>query len=176
MYRFVASTPKSEVSGKAMQAFTEAMVKEEILPVLKDHGITELDANHWYSHQFWLDILRDIAERKVNVSEYFVAIGMKVIDTAAFPPMISSLENALQSLPVAYQLDHRNQSEKGWIVELAAPRKAIIVAENPYPDDVDYGVVWALVRRFRPKGIQFTVRRITPDAPDADPTYEVVWG
>jgi hypothetical protein len=98
-----------------------------------------------------------------------------ILRITAFPPAVNSVESALPGLGIAYNTDHRYHTETGWIVEIVGPGKALMTADNPYPDDQHYGLLWALVRRFSPEGTQFTVTRTTPDDPDANTVFEIEW-
>ncbi len=175
MRKLIASTPQAELKGAILKSFLECFKYDEISAILQKYHLESLDPERWYPQQLMLDIYRDIEERKVNVSENFVSVGMKIIEFAAFPPEVNSVESALPGLRIAYNMDHRNQTESGWIVDLAEPGKAFMTADNPYPDDQHYGLLWALVRRFKPPKAEFAVTRIPHDDPDANTIFEIKW-
>ena len=175
MRKLVASTPKAELKGAVMNSLFLTIKYDEIAAILEKYDLEDLDPEQWYPQQLMLDVYRDIEERKFNVGENLVSIGMKIMEVAAFPPAVDSVEKALPGLLIAYNTDHRYHTEKGWIVDVVRPGKAFMTADNPYPDDQHYGLLWALVRRFSPEGTQFTVTRIPPDDPDGNTVFEIEW-
>lgn len=175
MRKLVASTPQAEIKGVILKSLFQCIKYDELSTLLKKYDLESLDTEEWYPQQLLLDIYKDIAEQNVNVSENLVSIGMKIMEAAAFPPMINSVEDALSGLHFAYNADHRYHTETGWIVELAGPGKALMTADNPYPDDQHYGLLWGLVKRFSPQGTRFTVIRMLQEDPDANTVFEIKW-
>jgi hypothetical protein len=175
MRRFVASNPDVEVKSSLISSFFNSVKYEEIRPFIQHYNLDELSDKEWHPQQKLLDLFRDISENKINVSENLVSVGMKVVETAAFPPTINSVESALEGLRIAYNLDHRNHTEKGWIVEIILPGKAIMIADNPYPADQHYGLLWALMRRFKPHNTEFSVSQKPLANPDDNPVFELNW-
>jgi hypothetical protein len=173
--KLVASTPQAEIKGTILQAFFQCITHSELVPILKKYNLENLDPERWYPQQLMLDIYRDIEEHQFNVTENFVSVGMKIMDLAAFPPSVSSVEDALPGLRIAYNMDHRNHTETGWIVDFVEPGKVMMVADNPYPDDQHYGLLWSLVRRFSPKGTGFSVTPQPHDNPDENTVFEIKW-
>jgi len=177
MKRLVAPTLNAEVFGGAFLSLINNVRAEELAPILQQHGVRSEDIHldGWYSYQLLMDIYRSIEEDQENVSENFVSIGMKIMEQAPFPPELKTLEEALASLEPTYNMGHRNHTERGWVTEFVGERHAVITAENPYPDDLCYGLLWALVRRFAPKGSTFEVSARLLTNPDAPIVFDVSW-
>jgi hypothetical protein len=177
MHRLVASTPQTKVLGISMLTLINTVNADEIRPILMQHGLnpTNVKPTDWLPHQQMLDIYRSIEAKDSNVSENYVSIGMKIMEQAPFPPELKTVEEALASLGPTYEAAHRNNTEAGWITEFKGEGHALITADNPYPDDLCYGLLWALVRRFVPKGHGFTVKPLPLSSPEGPVQYEVTW-
>ena len=132
-------------------------------------GLTENivpDTDHWYSQQQWLDAFRLVSE-KVGEKILF-EIGRSIPENAQFPPDINDIEVALQSIDIAYHMNHKNKEGKvlynpsrtkdevmlegigHYAYEKTLGKKeAIITCENPYPCDFDRGIIIAMAQRFK---------------------------
>ncbi|MFW9993776.1 MAG: hypothetical protein ACFFD4_17150 [Candidatus Odinarchaeota archaeon] len=114
-------------------------IPEEIVP----------DADHWYSQQRWLDAFKIIAERVG--SRTLFRIGLKIPENAVFPPEINDVESALQSIDVAYHMNHKNYGTNGlghYRCVKTGEKEIRIVCDNPYPCDFDWGIITAMAKRF----------------------------
>lgn len=177
MQRLICSQTDSEVLGVAVVAFLEALTPKVARQLLLKHGIdpNSIAADQWYPLQTLLDMYHAVGSNEFNVTEDYVTLGMKITDAAPFPPNMPTLEVALHSLGETYRLAHRNVIEPGWSAEMIGEREALVTSDNPYPDDLCYGLLWALVRRHAPKGSGF---QIIPQ-PLADPNdpllFRVTW-
>jgi len=134
-------------------------------------GLTENivpDTDHWYSQQQWLDVFRLVSE-KVGEKILF-EIGKSIPENAQFPPDINDIEVALQSIDIAYHMNHRNKEGKVLYdpsrhkdevmlegighyeyEKTLGEKKALIICENPYPCDFDRGIITAMAQRFEMK-------------------------
>jgi hypothetical protein len=179
MTQFVPFEPKTEMTGQSMLALV-AGLHDDIQHILRNHSIEQLEPDQWYPIQLYMDILKDIAGPSHNDSANLVSIGMKIPEQAVFPPQINSLEMALLTLNDAYNMNQRNGYNGSYTSHQNGERDFTIVADNPFPCDFDYGILWSLTRRFCPYGMAFTVRH-DDDAEcrrnGADScTYHVTWG
>jgi len=82
---------------------------------------------------------------------------MKIPENAIFPPNIDSVIAALQSIDVAYQMNHRGGEIGDYRAIVINDHNVDLICNNPYPDDFDYGIIYGMARRFCPKDLQFTV-------------------
>jgi hypothetical protein len=179
MERLIAFDPDAQVIGQAILGAIRCPQGDEILPILKAHGLDNVEPAEWYPHQVWLDFLRDVAQQGgQNATSNLVAIGMGVAETAPEAVESFTLETALLSMNVTYQMSHRGEAG-GFVVTVVDERHIQIVDYSPYPDDFTYGFLYALARRFRPSGARFAV--IHDDAApcrkkgDDSCTYHVTW-
>ncbi|MCA9575713.1 MAG: hypothetical protein R3B40_23690 [Polyangiales bacterium] len=125
-----------------------------------------LDARGWYPLSPWLEAFHEIAEQ-VGASKMF-EIGKSVPKNSPFPPGIDDIHSAMESVNVAYHLNHRKDGrvmfdlargtfEDGIGHYACRPRpngrEIVMECENPYPCDMDRGLLTTLARRFRPNAV-----------------------
>jgi hypothetical protein len=148
--QFVAFDTKVEVSGVSMLSVISAM-GERVKPALEKHGMGNLDAEKWYPIQPYLDFYREISENR-GYSIDLMKIGMMVPEKATFPPDMVTIQDAFTKLDEAYHLNHRGGDFGHYYASIVSPRQIDVIAHNPFPCDLDYGIVQGLARRFRPAG------------------------
>lgn len=160
---YVSAAPEVEASGASILSVI-ASAGSGLNPLLKKHGLDDVKPSEWYPQQQWLDFFRDLAESQGSMSD-LVGIGMKIPETASFPPQINSVESALQMLNSAYHMNNRNDPvENRWEYNKVADDEYHITCSTPVPRDFEYGVVCGLVKRFCPKGLHYAVTRdLQPD-------------
>lgn len=176
MTRFIASDPRNRTLGASIMGVTNAM-GEDVAAILQKHGLAKLTPDKWYPQQDYLNVYNDIFEQRVNVMHNLVAIGMKTVDEAVFPPDIQTLQDALMAMDVYYHLNNEDK-DGGWQVELHQ-NQAICTSTTPFPTDFEYGILYALVRRFQPENHTFIVKydgeRPEKTGPDNPCRYIVTW-
>jgi hypothetical protein len=181
MAQFKSFSADAEINGETISSIVNGMgvFRGSALKELEKHGIVEPQPGNWYNKQAWLNALKTIANT-VGPATVF-AIGLKVPETAKFPPDIDSLSKALQSLDVAYHMNHRNGEIGHYEFKRTGERSVSIVCSNPYPCDFDRGLLSAFCKRFKPKGSN-SYARVTHD--DSNPcrknggdscTYLITW-
>jgi hypothetical protein len=170
----------AEVTGHSILAIVGAMevVQARALRILAENGIAPLKAESWYPVPALLNSLRLIFE-KIGPSTVR-AIGRKIPENARFPPDLDTIEKALRSIDVAYQMNHRSGTDLGgYTYEQVDRRRARMICANPYPCDLDLGLIEALCDRCRPKDALWV--RIEHDPRgcrrrgDASCTYIIDW-
>lgn len=167
MKKYVASSANAEVLGAALQAYNESFLKEDFEAVLKRYDLTEIDSEKWYPQQLTLDIQHEI-KKSASGSNLLSSIGMKIIDTAKFPPM-ESLEQALDAFASSYPMNFRNQSDTDVIrAEVVTSKQFQVINQSPHSDDMIYGYVYAMVRRFGSQNLRYKVSFADAKAIDAD--------
>ncbi len=157
MAEYITFDPANEIIGHGALANITALDRDDIQHFLQKHNLTDIEPDSWYPHQPIMDLLRDINEANfLNL----VAVGMNVPKVAAFPPHIDSIEKALGMLDIAYQMNHRGPDIGYYHFESTGERSGKMICKNPYPSDFDYGLVYALVKNFRPAdSVDFSVVR-----------------
>jgi hypothetical protein len=151
MAEFVSFSPRVEVLGQAVLSIMGGMelIKQRALRILGENGISSLEPNRWYPQQNVLNALKLIFE-KIGPSTVRT-IGRKIPETAEFPPFIDSIEKALASIDMAYRMNHRGAEWMGaYRLKPIRPRQVALECENPYPCDMDLGLIEGMADRFRP--------------------------
>jgi hypothetical protein len=178
MTQFTAHDPNVEVIGAAILATIDGM-EVDITSLLEKHGIETVEMIGWYSQQAWLDVLRAISEGNGYSMLDLVGVGMRIPDNAVWPPEVDSVEKALQSINIAYNMNHRGGEIGSYAATVLGEGHMRLTCDNPYPSDFDYGIIYRTVQKFLPEDQGFTVRRA--DSPsrlkgDRMCIYDVAWG
>ncbi len=169
MTQFKAFADGIEVKGEAVLALLDGMgaYRSIAQKMLSDVGIDDPRAGRWYPQQAWLDAFRNIHD-DVGASVLF-AIGTKIPSNAQFPREIDGLEKALQSIDVAYHMNHRIGEQPmfdpatgrmlegigHYSYEKTGDKLVKMTCGNPYPCDFDQGIIDAMARKFKPSGSLF---------------------
>lgn len=152
LYR--ASSPKNTTLGASIQPVLAAM-DDSVQEILVRHNLDKIDPDTWYPQQDYLNVYNDIFESRNNVMSNLVAIGIDLLDKAAFPPEITTIEQALSAMDAYYHLNNKDE-DGGWHVEIEG-KSARCVSTTPFPADFEYGILFAMTRRFLPRGTRFSV-------------------
>lgn len=98
---------KSEYSGAALNSFILALGHSEavIQRLLADAGVDRIDPDRWYDYDWSISIYYKIGE-EIGRSA-LIAVGRKMIETAAYPPGIDNVHTLLMSLGAAVRLNAR---------------------------------------------------------------------
>lgn len=176
MAQFVAFAPEVEVKGISILGIIETM-GEEVIPIFEKHNLSLIDPDEWYNQQEYLNAYREISE--LNFMN-LVAIGMKIPDHAAWPPNVKTVHDALASVNVAYQMNHRGGEIGSYDYTAVSENEGVMVCRNPYPSDFDYGLIYRIVQKFRTKEDNTIVVKRDTKLPNrltgADScTYHITW-
>ncbi|TRX62658.1 hypothetical protein FNH22_00760 [Fulvivirga sp. M361] len=166
MAEFIAENKSVEVSKHGIGSLANSMERgrDTRLKILLDNGI-DPENGEWHELQKYLNAFKDIAQ-KIGEMNLFI-IGKAVMNNAEFPPM-KDLEEALNSMDIAYHMNHRLNGEimfnpsNGKMIEGighyklakfdAQSKQAVMICTNPYPSKFDEGILTEVVRRFKPTG------------------------
>ena len=177
---FIAGSPKAEVIGQAVLAFAENLESDLVKPLLPKHGLDKVEPDGWYSHQAWMDVLKEMNDTLGGQAQFaFVAFGRKVVEKAAMPPEIQSIPDILNALHAIHHMNLRNIPEdEGYHIEKLDEKHYQVYENTPNPTDAIYGFIWGLVARFRQENEQFTVKIVDNPNPSKQPgvVYDVTWG
>ena len=166
MAQFVAINENVEVNRQTVLSIVNSMEKnkDNRLEILLQNGINP-EEKEWFNQQKWLNAFKTISDKLGEMNLFL--IGKAIIDNAKFPP-IKNLEEGLNSIDVAYHMNHRINGKvmfdpvTGKMLEGIGhykliefnekERKAIMVCDNPYPSKFDEGIITQIVRKFKPTG------------------------
>jgi hypothetical protein len=179
MPHFEALSPNVEVIGRAILA-TIAGLEKDIHPLLEEHGISEIHPNDWYPQQLWLDVLEAISEGWGSRGAIMdlVSVGMRIPDNVLWPPEVDNVEAALFSIDVAYKMNHRGGEIGSYAAQKAEGRHIRMTCDNPYPSDMDYGIIYRTTQKFLARGQHFSVERLpSPCRNNGDDRciYDIIW-
>jgi serine/threonine protein kinase len=163
--RLVPLEPGIDVCGDIVNAildgfgsFRSVAWKYVVSLGLDDHGVIEKDA--WVPQAAWLDVYNAMIE-EVGAGMIF-NIGQNVpARTARWPPA-ADIDVGLRSLDVAFHMNHRKggkpmfDAATGALAEgighyayaRVGEKRATMVCDNPYPCELDHGILTAVARRF----------------------------
>lgn len=171
--QFVPFEEGIEVNGQTVWAIVDGFRAFSVLAstyLLKEgigtadkHGIAVIDPKAWYSQRAWLRAFEQIALQLGD--PVLLEIGKAIPRNAIFPDSIKDIRSAIQSIDIAYHLNHRKQGRPlfdpatGHMREgighygyapVPGEKKIISVCENPYPCAFDSGIIQAMSKRFEP--------------------------
>ena len=152
MAQFIAYSRGAMVNGQTVLSVVDGLGahKRRALEILAENGIVDPVPGGWYLQQAWLNAFRTIGETLGASTLY--SIGFKIPENADFPPAIETLGDAMESLDVAYHMNHRGGKIGHYKPERIGKKEARMVCNNPYPCDFDRGIIASLAQRFQPHG------------------------
>lgn len=167
MAQYVTFNNNVEVNGRTILSVVDGMKGFESTAekFLSENGLSNIDPDSWYLQQDWLKAFQQIA---ANIgSKTLTHIGSAIPENAQWPPDINTMEAALQSIDIAYHLNHRLNNkllfdpQTGTMTEgighyhfeKSGDKEIRITCHNPYPCDFDKGIIKAVALKFKPSGI-----------------------
>jgi hypothetical protein len=167
-----------EALGASLLALPACLKANEIMPLLERHGFASIDPQKWYPQQAILAMYRDIEEGRSNVSENLVSIGIKSVETMAFPPEIQAMRDMLNTMASSYSMVHRNMLPgEGTFCKFIDDTHVQTTVNTPYPPDIFYGYYWGLMKKYVPEGMNFRIAEVENTDPEVPGTvYDIRWG
>jgi len=156
--RELTCDPSVEVIGIAVKSIAENAASNEFRPLLDKHGLTDIKPDVWYPAQQWLSVMNDLA-KEMNTTSMYVAIGMKIAENVMLPPEAenATLAQMLEMWNEVYLMQHKGDDIGGFQAEKIDEKSYRMIITTLYPDDLEYGVLYGMVRRLLPKKTPFTV-------------------
>lgn len=156
-------SPKAEIWGGSVAGMIQGLEAFGAAPEVIDRlwtnqGLMALSENEWYPVRAYLAFLGGVGQAFGGVA--LQAMGRAIPGSSKFPPDMDSLLRALQMLDVAYQVNHRGGVIGRYRCTELGPGNAVMVCENPYPCDLDRGILERLVSQFGPEGVEGTVTHL----------------
>jgi len=186
MARYYMREPGGEAKGGSLTATFASIRREIVEPVLRkrlaEYGFEQLEPDEWYPYQLWLDVMNDLVEQEGFASPTFVSIGLKIIETADFPPGLDELpfQEILARWDDAYLMNNRGPGIGAHRCEVVDGHHVKVIKTTPLPDDFEYGVAYGFARRFLPAGTHFTIyydeEAARMDQGGEETIIHVVWG
>jgi hypothetical protein len=173
--------------GELRTAISRLFADEGVGKLGRD-GVVTIDPDGWYPIETELSVLKRMLDR-VGEATLF-KVGTRIPENTEFPPSVADIHSALQSLDVAYHLNHR---KNGVVMfdpssarmldgighfgyEPAGERRVMITAPGPFPCEFNRGIVAGLAQRFQPRA-RVVLDASRPGLKDgaAVSTYIVTW-
>jgi len=143
-----------EINGRTILATLEGVsrfsetYKQQVRDALADNGIDDPKPGEWYSQQAWLDPFEVLAtELEPHLLD---RIGEQIPETAEWPTELSTVEDALQSINIAYQQNHRGGEIGYYRVTEIDDKVGTIRCKNPSSCPFDRGIIRAVTQQFAP--------------------------
>ena len=156
MAEFQSFEPGVEVVGEVVAAFVGGFpsgTQKMGLIILERHGIKDPGPGKFFPLQNFLDAMKEISDSLGP--QILTRIGEEISANAILPPDLDSLEKCLESIDIAYHMNHRggeighyNYSYEGIQGGL---HRAKMVCPNCYPCAFDRGVIEGFAQRFKPE-------------------------
>ena len=192
MAQFIAFEKDIMVNGQTILAVVDALdkakAKDIALEVLEENNLIDIDPDKWYRQDDWLNTFKTISDEMGETILFF--IGKSIIDSSEFPPEINTIEKGLNSIDVAFHMNHQKggmpmfNPENGkmqegighYTVTEIGENKIKMVCENPYPCDFDRGIITAMARKFEQLA-EVKVERGTKGRKDGEnsTSYVISW-
>lgn len=137
-----------------------SFAQNNMLKILDSLGITDPDPEAWYS----INIMTAFYEKIANDfgPNTIFDLGKAIPDNAVFPPGIDSIENGLNLIDIAYNMNHKGYVGFYKMVSHDVEHKKIVMqCYNPYPCNFDRGLFTAMARKFQ-TGIRVIVDETKP--------------
>jgi hypothetical protein len=114
----------------------------------------------WYPLESFLAAYHAIQKEVGDQAIY--AVGTSIAPNAPWPPFVTDVDSALQSLDVAYHMNHRKNglvmadAQSGKMIEgighysyqSTGATTAMVRCDNPYPCDFDRGIIFGIGQRW----------------------------
>lgn len=157
--RILKCDPQTEIIGQALLGLIQNFEADNYQTLLKKYHLLEIAPDKWYPAQNLLDLMNEMAQHH-NLSSNLVAIGMSVAQHAVLPPGAekAGLAQILEMYSQIYGMQHRNGDLGYTRTEKITDTHYKVYRKTIYPDDLGYGTLYGLARRFLPKGTRFSVK------------------
>lgn len=148
MPEFIAFSPTAEIWGGSLLSMVEGMAaagadREELLGLLAQRGILDPHRDGWFAQQGLLDALREAGSRFGD--GVLRAAGRAIPRLSRFPPEVETLERALMTLDLAYQVNHRGGRIGHYACRPLGHRRMELFCDNPYGCELDLGILETLM-------------------------------
>ncbi|MFC7082439.1 hypothetical protein [Halorussus caseinilyticus] len=176
MPEYKAFSSEAEVNGRSVQSIVEGVgqfssaYKERALEILANHGLPEPTEGEWYSMQSYLDAFAELVD---TVGPKTVTkIGSEIPNVVEWPEDVETVEDGMHALDDVYQMNHRGGEIGYYEFERTGDSGGIMECKNPYPPELDEGLIQAVAEKFSGEG---AFVRIEQTSEGETRTYQISW-
>ncbi|WP_276299171.1 hypothetical protein [Halorussus lipolyticus] len=171
-----------EVEGRAVRSMLEgvgelsSVFEKRMQETLDERGIGEPQAGEWYPQEAYLDAVASI-EDSIG-SQTFRNIGKKLPEKTPMPPAIDTVDEALEAVEKGYEMNHRGGDSGYYEFEDTGENEKVVHCKNPYPCDLDVGLITAVAEEFSSDSAIVTVEEesdVCRDDGGDECIYRVSW-
>src|ERR1700694_4785142 len=151
MAEYISFSSDAQVAGRVILSTFDA-IGPGTTPFLEKYALTNIDPDGWYPQQTFLNALKEIINRTDGNFLDLVGVGLEIAKRSLFPPQVDDVEAGLLALDMAYQKNNHGAEHSNvgrYHIQKISDSQIDIVAENPFPCDMVYGVLYGTVRRFK---------------------------
>ena len=139
-----------KIIGQTINSIKKAFVREKFATKFIVDAVGEhVEEDKFYPAEGFLKALDNIGS-KMDVA-VLQKIGTKIIESAQWPPGVDNLTAGLQSISVAYKMNHQPNDVAiigDYEYNKIGENEFTITATNPYPCDFDLGIVRGVAKTF----------------------------
>jgi len=159
MTKYKLFHPDTEIVGQVILDFQQATNSATFMDTFEKHGLINLEPETWYPGQKWVDVLNDIYT-KPGAMMNFVSIGMRQIELAEMPLEFNEmpLNDVLISIEEAYAMSYRGTDIGSIKTQVVDDKHLCMIVRSFEPDDLWYGNIHGLLRRFGDPTIHYIVQ------------------
>jgi hypothetical protein len=139
---------EGEYHGAALRAVILGLADAEQLVkmILREHGLESIEPDRWYDLSTARSIYQAVARRIGSRS--LKAIGLKMVETAVFPPDLKDVRSVLAGLDAAYHMNVKGHDIGGIACEFSAARSATITYSTLTPCALCLGIIEGCCRKY----------------------------
>lgn len=149
---FEGSLEGAEVIGRSPMSYLAAgesvstLFGRQTERKLARYGVEDVQPEEWYPLKAALAMLYDMREEYGAAS--MQTMGRSIPQHVEFPPDLTGVEEALRSVDAAYHQNHRGGAIGSYEFHKDGRGEGRMVCENPYPCELDQGLIQGVAREF----------------------------
>lgn len=140
------------------EAFPDGL-KSQGENILKEAGIEYEE--EWHLQADWLEafsqIKQEFGERTLS------QIGKQIPKQADWPNHANTIEDGVEAIQAAYQMNHRNGEIGEYKAEQTGENEIHVTCTNPYPCSFDMGIIKGVAREFSSPDERVRINEINED-------------
>lgn len=156
MSNYVKENPYTQVSGQLIKDMTAHLPLDAYL-LLQAYGFDDVCVDDWYPQVDWINFLNEATSR---TSLDLIALGSQYAHMMPLPMGSFTIPRLLDQLESAYQEAHRDTADIYFLAQICGERQVRIIDNSPYPDDLQYGIVFGIFSRMIPYDAQLLIQSV----------------